>query len=290
MIDEERLVAMIRAGCEFIQFGVEHGSEKMLKTLDKGINLEQVNNAISLARKVGMIVGIYLITGLPGETMEDVAQSEALIEKLLPHDVQLAPLAVYPGTRLYRELMDSGAIPKNFYTKSKDAEIYARKTEKVIIEKMPDAHGSASRLVFSECINRVFTGAGWSYVDEHTARALKRLQKVANAVKPKARYTLEDFRRQKKILGWCATTNILCGEAAEDMNDFLEARSQYSEIITKEPQNPWGWMKRGFLAIKTGDLSAALQDMQEALKIVPKSPEALDAHEHLMHTMRHGKK
>jgi radical SAM superfamily enzyme YgiQ (UPF0313 family) len=290
MIDEERLVAMIRAGCEFIQFGVEHGSEKMLKALDKGINLDQVNNAISLAKKVGMIVGIYLRTGIPGETMEDVAQSETLIEKLTPHDVQSAPLAVYPGTRLYRDLMASGAIPKNFYTKARDAEVFARKTEKVIIEKMPDTPGSASRLIFHECINRVFTGAGWSYVDEHTARALARLQKAADAVKPKARYTPEDFKRQKKLLGWCATTNMLCGEAAEDMNDFLEARVQYSEIITKEPQNPWGWMKRGFLAIETGDLSAAFQDMQEAIKIVPKSPELLDAHEHLIHTMRRGKK
>jgi anaerobic magnesium-protoporphyrin IX monomethyl ester cyclase len=289
MIDEERLVAMIRAGCEFIQFGVEHGSEKMLKVLDKGINLEQANNAISLARKVGMIVGIYLITGIPGETMEDVARSEALIEKLLPHDAQVAPLAVYPGTRLYRELMDSGAIPKNFYSKAKDAEVFARRAEKGIMEEMYSKN-DPSRLIGLQYTNRVFTGAGWGFVDEHTAKALARLQKAAETVKPKARYTPEDFRRQKKMLGWCATTNMLCGEAAEDMNDFLEARVQYSEIIKNEPQNPWGWMKRGFLAIKTGDLTAALQDVQEALKIVPKSPEALDAHAHLIHTMRRVKK
>jgi len=290
MIDAERLVAMIRAGCEFIQFGVEHGSEKMLKALDKGINLEQANNAISLARKVGMIVGIYLITGIPGETMKDVAQSEALIEKLLPHDVQLAPLAVYPGTRLYRDLLDSGAIPKNFYSKAKDAEVFARRADKGIMEPMYDNSSGTPRLVGYRHINEINMGAGWGFVDEHTAKALARLQKAADAVKPKARYTPEDYKRQKKLLGWCATTNMLCGEAAEDTNDFLEARVQYSEIIQKEPHNPWGWMKRGFLAIKTGDLASALQDVQEALKIVPNSPDALDAHDHLIHTMKPRKK
>jgi len=283
MIDEERLVAMIRAGCEFIQFGVEHGSERMLKTLAKGVDLEQVDGAISLVKKVGMLLGIYLITGIPGETMEDVSQSEALIKKAAPHDVQLAPLAVYPGTRLYRDLLANGDIPKNFYRKAKDAEVFARRVEQGILEEMLDKSGPVPRLVGYKYTNEVFTGAGWGFVDEHTSKALKLLQKAAEDAKTRARYTPEDFRRQKKYLGWCFTTNTLCGEAAEDAKDYQEARTQYSEIISKEPQNPWGWMKRGYLGIKTGDHASALTDLREALKIVPKNSEVISALDYLSH-------
>jgi len=290
MVDEERLVAMIRAGCEFIQFGVEHGSERMLKALAKGIDLGQVDAAISLTKKVGMAFGIYLITGIPGETMEDVKQSEALIEKTTPHDVQIAPLAVYPGTRLYRELMASGAIPKDFYRKAKDAEVFARRAEEPIMEPIYDKSGETQRLFGYKYANEVHTGAGWGFVDGHTAKALKCLQKAADAAKPKARYTPEDFKRQKKYLGWCFTTNTLCGEAAEDVKDFETARAEYSEIINKEPQNPWGWMKRGFLGIKTGDTATALADLCEALKIVPKSTEIFSAIEYVSHNMKHRKK
>jgi tetratricopeptide (TPR) repeat protein len=280
MVDEETLVAMVRAGCEFIQIGVEHGSERMLKALRKGVDLEQAAEATSLARKVGMNVGIYLITGIPGETMEDVAMSESLIEKLLPHDVQIAPLAVYPGTRLHSELVSTGELPKDFYKKTKDAEVFARRSEKPIIEADKDSSGDNSRVKIYRCSNQVFTGASWGYVDAHTAQALSRLEKKANAVNEQARYSMEEFRQQKKFLGWCATTNIICGEAAEDTGHVVEAHSQYSEIIHKEPQNPWGWMKRGYLSIELGNQKAAVQDLQEALKIVPKSPEANAAYEY----------
>jgi len=290
MVDEERLVAMIRAGCEFIQLGVEHGSDRMLKALAKGVDLEQVNAATALVRRVGMILGVYLITGIPGETAEDVALSEALIEKALPHDVQVAPLAVYPGTRLYRDLLAGGALPKDFYRRAKDAEVFARRADEAILEEMVDNSRGVPRLVGYRCTNEVFTGAGWGFVDPHTAKALKRLQDAAEAVKPRARYTPEDFRRQKKFLGWCATTNMLCGEAAEDAGDAAEARAQYSEIINREPQNPWGWMKRAFLGIQTGDFNSAMADLQEALKIVPKNPEALSAQEYLVHTMKQKKR
>ncbi len=72
LVDEDRLVAMKRAGCEFMQFGVEHGSERVLELLDKGTSMKHAIRALALVRKVGMNLGIYLITGIPGEHWEDV--------------------------------------------------------------------------------------------------------------------------------------------------------------------------------------------------------------------------
>ena len=240
LIDEDRLVAMVRAGCEFIQIGVEHGSNRILRILDKGIDLMQVRNVLTTVRKVGMNLGIYLITGIPSETMEDVEESVRLIKELLPHDVQISPLAVYPGTRLYSELIASSTLPPDFFHNARDTEVFARG------------------------------------MDEFTKIAIARLSLTAEKIKVKARYTPTDFRQQKKFLGWCVTTNILCGEAAEDADQIEDAFIQYSEIIKHEPLNPWGWLKRALLNAKCGKKNAAKADLREVLNLTPKNREAID--------------
>jgi len=255
LVDEDRLVAMARAGCEFIQFGVEHGSERMLKTLDKGVKLEQVYSVLSTVRKVGVNLGIYLITGIPGETEEDLAKSEALIKRVLPHDVQISPLAVYPGTRLYRELTASGAIPPNFYRRRKETEVFAR---------------------FDPT----------KELDDFTSQALNTLRRTAEKNHARARYTPKDFQKQKNFLGWCATTNILCGEAAEDAGDMEEAIKQYSEIIKMEPQNPWGWLKRGLLHLRIERTPNACADLMEVLNLTPNNNEISVAIERMAYSKK----
>jgi radical SAM superfamily enzyme YgiQ (UPF0313 family) len=247
MIDEETPVAMVRAGCGLAQFGVEHGSQRTLKTLGKAADIEATARALALVKKVGMNLGIYLFSVFPGETMEDVAQSEALLERLLPHDAQISPLAVYPGTRLHGDMLAAGTIPPDFYRVRGELEIWAR----------PDKRDPRK---------------GY---DAFTAKALLRLRRAAAAAAARARYTPEDFKRHKKFLGWCYTTNVICGEAAEDTCDAEEAIRQYAEIIAKEPQNPWGWLKRGQARLGLDLFPAAAADFGEALKIVPKSHEAM---------------
>jgi anaerobic magnesium-protoporphyrin IX monomethyl ester cyclase len=239
LVDEDRLVAMKRAGCEFMQFGVEHGSERVLALLDKGTSMKHVRQALELVRKVGMNLGIYLITGIPGETWEDVEQSASLIRDAKPHDCQLSPLALYPGTRMFDQYRAEGRIARDFYRASGDAEIFAR-------------------------------------MDGHTEKALRHLDKVIQQTKAKARYTPQEFAAQKQWLGFCAVTNVLCGEAAEDDGRFVEAEAEYAEIIKREPQNPWGFMKRALLYEKLERMSQAKSDLEEVLNLAPGNPEATE--------------
>jgi len=237
LVDEERLIAMKRAGCEFMQFGVEHGSERVLELLDKGTKIERIRQSLSMVRKVGMNLGIYLITGIPGETWEDVEQSASLIRDAKPHDAQVAPLAVYPGTRIYTDFVAEGRIQSDFFRRTGDPEVFAR-------------------------------------VDAHTEKALRHLEQTAERTKVKARYTPQEFAAQKRLLGFCAVTNLLCGEAAEEQGRFLEAEAEYAELIAKEPHNPWGFMKRALLRENLGQRKQALQDLNEVLRLAPGNPEA----------------
>jgi len=239
LVDEDRLVAMKRAGCEFMQFGVEHGSERVLALLDKGTNMRHVRNALALVRKVGMNLGIYLITGIPGETWEDVEQTAALIRDTRPQDCQISPLALYPGTRMFDQYRAEGRIRKDFYRASGDAEIFAR-------------------------------------VDAHTEKALRHLDQAAQRAKARSRFSPAEFAEQKRRLGFCAVTNLLCGEAAEEEVRWTEAEAEYAEIIALEPGNPWGFLKRALLREKLGRLAEARADLGEVLALAPGNPEATE--------------
>jgi len=237
LVDEERLIAMKRAGCEFMQFGVEHASERVLALLDKGTNMRQARKALALVRKVGMNLGVYLITGIPGETWPDVEESAAFLREVRPHDTQISPLAIYPGTRLFDQYRAEGRVDRNFFRASGDAEVFAR-------------------------------------IDAHTERALRHLETVAFQVQAKAVYTAAEFAEQKKWLGFCAVTNLLCGGAAEDTGRFSEAEAEYAEVIAREPGNTWGFWKRALLLERLGRRTQALADLAEVLRLAPGNPEA----------------
>ena len=239
LVDEDRLVAMKRAGCEFMQFGVEHGSERVLALLDKGTNLHHARRALGLVRKVGMNLGIYLITGIPGETWADVEETAAFIRDTRPSDCQISPLALYPGTRMYDQYRAEGRIQKNFFRTSGDAEIFAR-------------------------------------VDGHTEKALRHLDREATRAKALSPFAPAEFAEQKRWLGFCAVTNLLCGEAAEEATRWVEAEAEYTEITRLEPANPWGFLKRALLQERLGRLDTARADLAEVLNLAPGNPEATE--------------
>ncbi|NIW10805.1 MAG: radical SAM protein, partial [Gammaproteobacteria bacterium] len=71
-VDQEILEAMKKAGCHYIKYGVESGSQEMLDAMKKGITLEKVRKAFKLTRKVGIKTQAFFLLGLPWETRETV--------------------------------------------------------------------------------------------------------------------------------------------------------------------------------------------------------------------------
>ena len=100
----EVLERMKEAGCTAVSFGVETGNPEIMKTIRKGITLEQVVAAVEMCTKAGVLPHASFILGLPGETPETLAETVAFGEKLktlgVSHGFHL--LAPFPGT-LVRE-------------------------------------------------------------------------------------------------------------------------------------------------------------------------------------------
>lgn len=97
---------MRRAGLSSMWFGVESGSDAVLKRLNKGTTVEQVKNAVQICREAGVKVGFSVMLGMPGETRAELQQTIDLVFDLKPDWVYWAAFIGLPGAELYRHLED----------------------------------------------------------------------------------------------------------------------------------------------------------------------------------------
>jgi Radical SAM superfamily/B12 binding domain len=101
-VDDELLDLMVRAGCDGIFFGIETGSPRMQKIIDKHLDIERAHEIIDAVERLGIRSTISLIVGFPEETWEDVRHSTRMFmhsvrcPKSFPQLNVLAPLAATP--------------------------------------------------------------------------------------------------------------------------------------------------------------------------------------------------
>jgi len=114
-VDKEVLKNLREAGCERIHFGVESGIEKILRVLNKGINLEQVKNAFKAAKELRIETLAYFMIGAPTETKEDILKTIDFAKKLNPDYAHITILTPYPGTLIYRQALSAGVIKNDYW-------------------------------------------------------------------------------------------------------------------------------------------------------------------------------
>lgn len=114
-VDEELLNAMKLAGCRRISFGVEAGSDQMLKALRKNITIEQVLLAFHLCKKIGIDTLADFIIGGPGQTRADVEETINFALKLDPAYAQFTVMTPFPGTELYHMGLSKGLIKNDYW-------------------------------------------------------------------------------------------------------------------------------------------------------------------------------
>jgi radical SAM superfamily enzyme YgiQ (UPF0313 family) len=108
LVNKELLEKMHVAGCKAIWFGVESGSQRILKRINRTITLEQTENTFRLCKEVGIRVACSFMLGFPDETLEDLEATRRFADKLDPDWCQFNVFIAYPDSTLYQEMLQTG--------------------------------------------------------------------------------------------------------------------------------------------------------------------------------------
>lgn len=101
MVDLDSLKLMKKAGCHMIKFGVETASQELLNNYKKGIRVEQVEKAFSMARQAGLDTHSHFVIGGPGESWDTINKTIEFAKKIKTTTASFGILTPFPGTPLF---------------------------------------------------------------------------------------------------------------------------------------------------------------------------------------------
>lgn len=110
-INPKMLRLMKDAGCSWMCFGLESGSQTILDTIRKGITVAQSREAVRMANEAGINVLVSFILGLPGENPGTASETVGLAKELFKtYGVSYGfhILAPMPGTEVCDKAKDYG--------------------------------------------------------------------------------------------------------------------------------------------------------------------------------------
>ncbi len=113
-VDPPLLQLMKKAGCYSLNFGIESGSERMLRLIKKKITLERIREQLEMAHEAGFSTGGFFIMGLPGETEDEIRQTIRFACSLPLDRAGISYFQPFPGTDLYHELLSAGEITEDW--------------------------------------------------------------------------------------------------------------------------------------------------------------------------------
>ena len=134
----EELRQLREAGLEMVYLGLESGSERILKAINKGVTVEETIQACLKARDAGIRLSVTQITGLAGQDgmEENAVESARALSRIKPEYIGIMTLTLRRGTKMTAD-MEKG--------------LFRRLTPKQIVEEMRmlvaalDSEGSVLR-------------------------------------------------------------------------------------------------------------------------------------------------
>lgn len=122
VFDEDDFRYMYNSGCRWIFFGIESGSHRVLESINKRIDYDNIEPTFAGCKKAGLACIGSFIAGFPGETCEDLKMTVELIKRLDTSLINMNYLALIPGSQIYKSLVESGE-----YKEVKTLEQFGRK-------------------------------------------------------------------------------------------------------------------------------------------------------------------
>ena len=110
---------MKKAGCVFINYGIEAMDDEVLRKMNKKLTTKQITEGLDATLEAGISPGLNILFGHIGDSKETLNKG---IELLLKYDDQaqmrtIRPVTPYPGSPLYYHAVEKGYIKncEDFY-------------------------------------------------------------------------------------------------------------------------------------------------------------------------------
>ena len=128
-ISKEMIKKLEQANFTRVMLGIESGDNEILKNCHKGINQEDILKTFKLFAKSSINLKVFLLVGLPGETIKTIKETSRFIKKLQKIKYVSFPsfsnlLVVYPGTEVYEIAKQKGMIDDSFWLSDKETPIF----------------------------------------------------------------------------------------------------------------------------------------------------------------------
>jgi len=104
LISDDILEAIHKYTNGWVFFGIESGSDRILRHMKKGINVDQVREAVAMARRHGVKTAGSFIVAYPGEEDKDFQATLDLADELMLDDYFISIAEPIPGTDLGNEV------------------------------------------------------------------------------------------------------------------------------------------------------------------------------------------
>jgi len=110
-VDEELIKLMALAGCEEVSLGFESGSPRIIKSMNKRYQPDEVRHICTLLKKYGIQTMGFLLLGGPGEDKETITESLVFAESLKIAAMRITiGIRIYPFTPLAAQAVEDGMV------------------------------------------------------------------------------------------------------------------------------------------------------------------------------------
>jgi anaerobic magnesium-protoporphyrin IX monomethyl ester cyclase len=92
---------MAESGCREVGMGIETGSNKILKIINKGEDADTLKKGIAILKEAGIRVKGFLIVGLPSESPETIEETRQFLHTSGLDDVDFSLFTPYKKTNIY---------------------------------------------------------------------------------------------------------------------------------------------------------------------------------------------
>jgi radical SAM superfamily enzyme YgiQ (UPF0313 family) len=106
---------MRSAGCYALHLGVESGTDRILRAMNKKITVAKVKEVAAMAHALGFKLHAYFMIGYPGETRAEIEATLRLSRRLNLHWASYTITIPNPRTPLLEDAVREGRLAADFW-------------------------------------------------------------------------------------------------------------------------------------------------------------------------------